>query len=65
VPFKDKAEKPLSDAVTPRDWFLAAIEGTVQATYQGVVKTLNFGGVGSTSHLDCAAVLKIDPKKKP
>lgn len=64
VQFKDKNNKPLSDPISPRDWCLAAIEGTVRVSLNGAVRTLNYGGVGTQSQVDCASVLKIDPKKK-
>jgi len=65
VAFRDKAGKVVSDKVSPRDWCLAAIEGTVQVTMDGQPRTLNYGGVGTKSLVDCAAILKIDPAKKP
>lgn len=65
IPFKDKSGKVLSDNVQPRDWCLAAIEGTVRVSLQTVSKTLNYAGTGGTTQVDCAAVLKINPIKKP
>jgi 3D (Asp-Asp-Asp) domain-containing protein len=65
VPFKDKSGKALSDGVSPRDWCLSAVQGTVQVSAEGSVRTLNYVGVGSQLHVDCAEVLKIDPTKKP
>lgn len=65
IPFRDKSGNVLSDGVQPRDWCLAAIEGTVQITLQNIPKTLNYAGTGKQSQVDCAAVLKINPIKKP
>ena len=55
----------MSDPVSPRDWCLAAIEGTVRVTLKDDARTLNYGGLGAKSLVDCAAVLKINPVKKP
>ncbi|NRT56449.1 3D domain-containing protein [Sphaerotilus uruguayifluvii] len=65
IPFQDKTGTALSDKVSPRDWCLAAIEGTVQVDFNGEPRTLNYGGIGSKNNVDCAAVLRIDPLKKP
>jgi 3D (Asp-Asp-Asp) domain-containing protein len=65
LPFRDKAGKALSDNVRPRDWCLAAIEGTVRVPFNGVPKTLNYGGTAGSTQVDCAAVLRISPLKKP
>lgn len=65
VAFKDKDGNDISDKVSPRDWCLAAIEGTVQTTMNGEPRTLNYGGLRTQSQVDCAAILKIDPAKKP
>ena len=65
VPFRDKSGRTISDNVSPRDWCLGAIEGTVQITLNGEIRTLNYGGLGQKSMVDCAAALKIDPVKKP
>ena len=65
VAFRDKAGNVVSDNVSPRDWCLAAIEGTVQVAMNGQPRTLNYGGVGTQSLVNCGATLKIDPVKKP
>lgn len=65
TPFQDKAGTALSDNVSPRDWCLAAIEGTVQVKFNGEPQTLNYGGVGTKTKVDCAAILKINPLKNP
>lgn len=65
IPFEDEAGNPISDRVSPRDWCLAAIEGTVQVTMNGEPRTLNYGGTRTKSQVDCAAILNIDPANKP
>lgn len=65
LPFKDKSGNVVSDNVSPRDWCAAAIEGTVQVTFNAQPRTLNYAGLAKKSQVDCAAVLKIDPVKKP
>ena len=65
VPFRDKSGKAISDGVPPRDWCLAAIEGTVHAGLSGEPRTLNYGGAGAKVQVDCASVLKINPLTKP
>lgn len=63
LPFRDRKGQIISDSVSPKDWCQAAIQGTVQVFFQGARKTLNFAGTGSSSQIDCAAVLKINPLK--
>ena len=65
IPFRDKGGTAVSDGVPPRDWCLAAIEGTVQVGLNGARRTLNYGGIGSKTQVDCASVLKINALKKP
>lgn len=65
IPFKDKSGKVLSDNVQPRDWCLAAIEGTVRVSFQNSTKTLNYAGTGKESQVDCASILRINPAIKP
>lgn len=65
IPFRDKSGQALSDPVSPRDWCLAAIEGTVRTSLGDDARTLNYGGVGAKSSVDCAAILKINPVTKP
>ncbi|WP_286939553.1 3D domain-containing protein [Achromobacter sp. UBA4530] len=65
IPFVDKAGNPISDNVSQKDWCLAAIEGTVQVSMNGKLRTLNYGGTRTDAQVDCAAVLGIDPAIKP
>jgi 3D (Asp-Asp-Asp) domain-containing protein len=65
LPFKDSAGKLLSDNVSPRDWCLGAIEGTIYVQYRSMPRTINYSGKGMTSQVDCAAVLRINQSKKP
>ncbi|WP_313237965.1 3D domain-containing protein [Delftia acidovorans] len=65
IAFTDSAGNAVSEKVSPRDWCLAAIEGTVQVTVNGQPRTLNYGGTGKKLVVDCAATLKINPSKKP
>lgn len=65
ITLKDKHGNVLSDPVSPRDWCLAAIEGTVRVALKDDARTLNYGGVSAQSQVDCAAVLKINPVKHP
>jgi len=62
VPLRNKAGEALTGPVSPRDWCLGAIEGTVQV---GKDMTLNYAGAAGKSQVDCAAVLKINPVKQP
>jgi 3D (Asp-Asp-Asp) domain-containing protein len=65
LPFRDKAGAIISDKVHAKDWCSAAIEGTVRVGFNGKEQTLNYNGIGSKTNIDCASVLKINPKKKP
>lgn len=65
LPFRDRSGKSLSDNVSPRDWCLGAIEGTIQVPAKNGLRTLNYSGIGGSSQVNCASVLKIDPAKKP
>lgn len=65
IAFTSRAGVPVSDTVSPRDWCLGAIEGTVRVTFNGEPRTLNFAGVGTKSHVDCAAVLRQSTLKNP
>ncbi len=64
IPLRDAAGNALSDNISPRDWCLSAIEGTVQVSQGNTRRTLNYAGTG-TQQVDCAATLKIDARKKP
>ncbi|MGM3411075.1 3D domain-containing protein [Ralstonia holmesii] len=65
LPFRDRSGKSLSENVSPRDWCLGAIEGTIQVPAKDGLRTLNYSGIGHSSQINCASVLKIDPIKKP
>lgn len=65
IPFEDKEGNAISDNVSQKDWCRAAIEGTVRVPMNGELRTLNYGGTRTKSQVDCAAVLGIDPEKKP
>lgn len=65
VALRDKSGKALTGNLSPKDWCLGAIEGTIQVASAGTLKTINYAGAGSKVQVDCAATLKIDPKKKP
>jgi 3D (Asp-Asp-Asp) domain-containing protein len=65
MPLRDKRGNALTGGLSPRDWCLGAIEGTIQVISGSTRKTLNYAGTGRTVEVDCAAVLKIDPKRKP
>ncbi|HWW07413.1 3D domain-containing protein [Collimonas sp.] len=65
VPIRSKSGQALTGMLNPRDWCLGAIEGTIQVSGTDTVKTLNYAGASGNIQVDCAAVLKIDPKRKP
>jgi 3D (Asp-Asp-Asp) domain-containing protein len=57
VRFTDQSGRPLSDPVDPRDWCLAAVQGTVRAPWHGSMVTLNLTATGQTAKLDCSTVI--------
>lgn len=65
IPFLDSNGTPLTDPVSPRNWCNGAIEGSIRATKDGQVRTINFAGTKSTSQVNCAQVLSINPSQKP
>lgn len=62
----DLKGKELSGPISPSDWCNGAIEGTINVTSrEGKVTTYNYVGRSEPSQIDCAAVLSINPEKKP
>ncbi|MGC7405136.1 3D domain-containing protein [Pandoraea pneumonica] len=64
IPFRDAAGNALSDNISPRDWCLAAIEGTVQVNLGTKKRTLNYDRMGA-QQVDCKKILKANARKKP
>ncbi len=65
APLRDKTGKSLTVNISPRDWCLGAIEGTIQVVSEDNRSTFSYAGIGNSAQVDCAAVLKIDPKTNP
>jgi len=65
LPYRDMKGVALTGNISSRDWCLGAIEGTIQVVSPGERKTLNFAGTISATQIDCSAILKIDPRKRP
>jgi len=63
IPFKNGKGEIISDNVTPKEWCLAAIEGTTMVPFNGDMVMLNYAGKGGTSQVDCARSLNIDATK--
>lgn len=57
VPFSDRHGVPLSDPVDPRDWCIAAVQGSVRAPRNGATVMLTLAGQGSGILVDCARIL--------
>ncbi|VVE31104.1 hypothetical protein PPN31114_03665 [Pandoraea pneumonica] len=64
IPYRDAAGNALSDNISPKDWCLGAIEGTVQVTLGTEKRTLNYDGKGA-QQVDCKATLNANVKKTP
>lgn len=65
ISFNDKNGKALTGSVSPREWCLGAIEGTIQVRSQASNKTVNYAGSRVQSKVDCASILRIDRTQKP
>ena len=65
IPLRDKSGTALTENISPRDWCLGAIEGTVLVNSTDGPKTLNYAGTSGDPQVDCAATLNIDPAQKP
>jgi 3D (Asp-Asp-Asp) domain-containing protein len=64
-PLRDQLGKALTGNLSPADWCLGAIEGTVQIASNGASRGYNYAGRSAETWVDCADSLKIDPARKP
>ena len=55
----------IGPALSPRDWCLAALEGTVAVTTDTGTTTYNYAGKAAEAQADCVQVLALDPAGKP
>ena len=55
----------LGPRLSPRDWCLAALEGTVAVTMPTGTTTYNYAGKSGKTQVDCVKVLALDPAGKP
>jgi 3D (Asp-Asp-Asp) domain-containing protein len=54
IPLMDMTEKPLGVMLSPKDWCVAAVQGSLQVLHETtIVGTFNFAGVGPTAQVDC------------
>ncbi|MFM7448043.1 MAG: 3D domain-containing protein [Leptolyngbyaceae cyanobacterium] len=55
IPLLDMTEHPLEVSLSPKDWCVAAVQGSLQVLEDtNVVGTFTFAGVGAKAHVDCA-----------
>lgn len=64
LPLRDKAGAALTGNLSPKDWCLGAIEGTIYVRADHNSRTYNFVDAKGASQVDCASVLKIDPRRR-
>lgn len=65
VPLLDLAGATIGPMLSPRDWCLAALEGTVAITTDTGTTTYNYAGKAADAQVDCVQVLALDPAGKP
>ena len=65
VPLLDLAGATIGPMLSPRDWCLAALEGTVAVTTDTGTTTYNYAGKAAEAQVDCVQVLALDPVGKP
>jgi 3D (Asp-Asp-Asp) domain-containing protein len=63
-PLRDKNGNAISENLSPREWCLGAIEGTIRVESPKRAETFNFHDSKGPPQVDCAQVLRIDPKRK-
>lgn len=61
----DKQDRKLGVKISPRDFCLGAIEGTIQVINAGLRRTFNYASTGNSELASCETVLKIDKAAKP
>ena len=64
-PLLDLAGAAIGPMLSPRDWCLAALEGTVAVTTATGTTTYNYAGKAAEAQVDCVQVLALDPAGKP
>jgi hypothetical protein len=66
IALRDKAGMELSPKISPGDWCLGAIEGTIQIRDGNTQTTFNFSGKSNSLYVDCSAILnRINPTQNP
>lgn len=65
LPLLDLAGATISPMLSPSDWCLAALEGTVAVTTDTGTTTYNYAGKAADAQVDCVQVLALDPAGKP
>lgn len=65
LPLLDLAGATVGPTLSPRDWCLAALEGTVAVTTDTGTTTYNYAGKAAEAQVDCVQVLALDPTGKP
>jgi 3D (Asp-Asp-Asp) domain-containing protein len=65
LPLLDLAGATIGPMLSPRDWCLAALEGTVAVTTDTGTATYNYAGRAAEAQVDCVQALALDPVGKP
>lgn len=65
TPLLGKDGTAIGPMLSPRDWCLAALEGTVAVTSDTGTTTYNYAGKAADAQVDCVQVLALDPAGKP
>lgn len=65
LPLLDLAGATIGPMLSPRDWCLAALEGTVAVTSAAGTTTYNYAGKAAEAQVDCVQVLALDATGKP
>lgn len=65
LPLLDLTGATIGPTLSPRDWCLAALEGTVAVTTATGTTTYNYTGKAAEAQVDCVQVLALDATGKP
>jgi 3D (Asp-Asp-Asp) domain-containing protein len=65
LPLLARSGHALGPRLAPRDWCLAALEGTVAVTSAAGTTTYNYAGKSGTAQVDCVKVLGLNATGKP
>jgi 3D (Asp-Asp-Asp) domain-containing protein len=65
LPLRNPDGTALGPTLSPRDWCLAALEGTVAVTTEAGTTTYNYAGKAAEAQVDCVQALALDATGKP